>query len=338
MASGLHNPRKLSQRRERIVHVPQKIGERQVIEGRIGKRQVLGPRLDERDPHALPSFFYSTTTNLEHPRALIDSDDPAVVAAGELDRHGPRARRDVQHAVIRTRLDSRDEEPSPSRILPEAQQVGVSIVGRGERREELLGASVPFGHSCHRTIVALVTLEDEVRTAFDAAAAHAENGESVSGVLPAEPAEDLRIYLCCFEGKDGRSWLALDSERRPVADRSLVREAVSITAMCELAEESAGGGDLAELRSQLAELRRTEDPDGIKEAERAAEALQSSLQPEPRVASVAYLDAIGAAALELERTLGEFTGSPFAQAMKSALPAAEELAREVEQHYKRTLG
>ena len=182
-----------------------------------------------------------------------------------------------------------------------------------------------------------MTLEDEVRTTFDAASAYAEDGESVSGVLPAEPAEGLRIYLICFERKEGRTWLAVDAERHPVTDRSLVREAVSISAMCELAEESAGGGDLAELRSQLAELRRTENPDGIEEAEHAAAALQRSLQKEPRVASVAYLDAVGAAALELERSLGEFTGSPFAQAMKSALPAAEELAREVENNYKGAL-
>ncbi len=61
--------------------------------------------------------------------------------------------------------------------------------------------------------------------------------------------------------------------------------------MCELAEESAGGGDLGELRARLVELRLTENPEGIEEAEVAAAELQEAIQPPPRVASVAYLDA-----------------------------------------------
>ena len=75
----------------------------------------------------------------------------------------------------------------------------------------------------------------------------------------------------------------------------LVREAASLAALCEVAEESAGGGHLAELRARLAELRETDNPEGIEEAEAAAAALAETLQPEPRVASGAYLDAIGSA-------------------------------------------
>ena len=62
----------------------------------------------------------------------------------------------------------------------------------------------------------------------------------------------------------------LDARGRVVEDRALVRDAVSIVTMCELAEEAAGGGDLDELRSRLVALRLTENPPGIDEAEEAA--------------------------------------------------------------------
>jgi hypothetical protein len=116
-----------------------------------------------------------------------------------------------------------------------------------------------------------------------------------------------------------------------------VRDAVAIAAMCELAEESAGGGDIGELRTRLVELRLTENPEGIEEAEIAAARLQDAIKPPPRLASVAYLDALGSAAAELEQTLGELGGSPFAEAMKTGVAAAEELGDEVERRYKGAL-
>jgi hypothetical protein len=54
------------------------------------------------------------------------------------------------------------------------------------------------------------------------------------------------------------------------------------------------------------------------------------------VASGAYLDAIGAAAARLERALGD-NGSPFTEAMKVGIGAAEELSNEVERGYKAAL-
>jgi hypothetical protein len=156
-------------------------------------------------------------------------------------------------------------------------------------------------------------------------------------VVPAEPGEGERVYLCAYRRGEEESWLALDSAGAAITDRALVRRAVSIAALCELAEESAGGGDLDELRSRLAELRETENPDGIEEAETAAADLQATIQPPPRIANVAYLDAIGAAAGRLERALGEVGGSPFAEAMKSGTAAAEELATGVVRAYKRPL-
>ena len=78
-------------------------------------------------------------------------------------------------------------------------------------------------------------------------------------VLAAEPHAGERIYVCAFEeGDGGRTWLAFDGEGDPIAERQRVRDAVSIVALCELAEETAAGGDLDELLAQLAALRVTE--------------------------------------------------------------------------------
>jgi hypothetical protein len=182
-----------------------------------------------------------------------------------------------------------------------------------------------------------VSLEAEIAAAAEAASAHTAEGEELEGVIPAEPGRGARVYLCAFRNGDDQTWLALDADGRPVADRALVREAVSIAAMCELAEESAGGGDLGDLRARLVELRLTEAPDGIEEAELAAAELQETIVHAPRVASVGYLDAIGLAAAKLEQTLGQVGGSPFGEAMKSGMPAADELAAEVIRSYKGVL-
>jgi hypothetical protein len=183
-----------------------------------------------------------------------------------------------------------------------------------------------------------VSLEAEIAATAEAAAAQAEGGEALEAIIPSEPTRGVRVYLCAFKHGEEQRWIALDAERRPIADRTLVREAVSIAAMCELAEESAGGGDLGELRARLVELRLTDAPEGIEEAELAAAQLQDTLREAPRLASVEYLDAIGVAATRLEHALGQAGGSPFADAMKSGMPAADELAAQVIRGYKGPLG
>jgi hypothetical protein len=180
-------------------------------------------------------------------------------------------------------------------------------------------------------------LEEEIAAARAAAEAYAEEGEEVVGVVPAEPA-GVRIYLCAFRRGGEATWLAFDRGGSPVADRGLIRDAVSIAAMCELAEESAGGGDVGDLRARLFELRLEEAPEGIEEAEAAAAELQDTILAPPRVATIDYLDTIGRAAAELERALGASGGSPFAEGMKSGLGAADELASQVERSYKLPLG
>ena len=178
-------------------------------------------------------------------------------------------------------------------------------------------------------------LSEDLERIAEAARAFAEPDEELAAVIPAEPAGGVRVYLCAFgEEGESRAWLALDDLGQPVEDRRLVRDAVSIAAMCELAEESAEGGDLEELRAQLVALRLTENPDGIEEAEEAALALERTIGSVPRVATLAYLDEVGTATRRLEQALGDSAASPFAEAMKRAMGAVEELARDVEATYK----
>ena len=82
---------------------------------------------------------------------------------------------------------------------------------------------------------------------------------------------------------------------QPVDARDDVRDTASIVAMCELAADLAGGGDLEQLRTQLAQVRMVEQPPGIEEAEAAALALERVVGAPPRVASPAYLDEVGVA-------------------------------------------
>jgi hypothetical protein len=179
-----------------------------------------------------------------------------------------------------------------------------------------------------------VGVAEELTRIAAAAAAHAREGETVAGVVAAEPVGGDRVYLCAFERGEERTWLALDDSGAPIANASLVREAASIAALCEAAEEAAGGGDLEELRARLVTLRLTEAPVGIEQAETAALELEQTIGAPPRVASVDYLDAVGAAVRRLEQALGDTGQSPFAAAMQQALGIADVLAEDVAANYK----
>jgi hypothetical protein len=179
-----------------------------------------------------------------------------------------------------------------------------------------------------------MALSDDLRLIADAAVSHAGPGEEVSAVIPTEPAGGERVYLIAYTAGEEKSWLALDGEGRPVEDRRVLRDAVSIAGMVELAEETAGGGNLAELRARLQALRESDAPDGLDEAEAAVDELERTIGGELRVASPAYLDEVGAATRRLEQALGESGSSPFLEAMKQAGLTIDGLAADIESHYK----
>ena len=136
-----------------------------------------------------------------------------------------------------------------------------------------------------------MSLSEDVRRIAEAAARYAAPGEDLAAVLPVEPASGERVYLCAFVQADGtQGWLALDDRGSPLTDRTLIRDAASIAALVEIAEESAA----------------------------------ISLGDEPRLASPAYLDSLGAATAN-----GDVAG-----ALQSALPAIDELTRDLELNYK----
>ncbi len=178
-----------------------------------------------------------------------------------------------------------------------------------------------------------MALGEELERIAAAASAHGE----VTAVLAAEPAlAGGRVYLVSFGEDESLEWLVLDEEGQPLDRRETVRATASIVVMCELAGELAGGGDLEQLRASLVELRLVEAPDGIEEAEAAALALEHAIGAPPQVASLAYLDAIGAATRALELALGEHA-SPFASAVAASAGVVESFVREVETRYKLAL-
>src|SRR4029079_7386105 len=139
-------------------------------------------------------------------------------------RSGTRARaaRHVEDGRRRAGLDPVDEEGAPARVLAEREQSRVAVVGLAERREERLGRPVALADALgHGAIVAAVGLEEEIAAAAEAATAHAANGEDLEVFVPAEPAAGARVYLCAYRSGEEQTWLALDSQHRPVVDRAL---------------------------------------------------------------------------------------------------------------------
>jgi hypothetical protein len=182
-----------------------------------------------------------------------------------------------------------------------------------------------------------VALKDDLERIADAAASFAVDGEQVSAVFAAELPSGERAYLCAYGEGEAVTWLALDDGGEPITDREQVRAAASLVALNEVAVDSAGGGELDELRSRLVALRLTENPPGIDEAEEAVIALQQTLGGGPHLATTEFLDEVGTATRRLEDALGEASESPFALAMKSASHAVDSLTSDVEAHYKREL-
>ena len=102
-------------------------------------------------------------------------------------------------------------------------------------------------------------LSDDVSRIAAVAAAHAAPGQEVAAVLAVESVVGQRIYLSAFADAAGsHEWLALTDDGTAVTDREALREAASLAALVEIAEEAA---------------------------ERVVDG--------PRLASAAYLDSVG---------------------------------------------
>jgi hypothetical protein len=173
-----------------------------------------------------------------------------------------------------------------------------------------------------------MALADDLERIAAAAAAFGD----VSGVLAAEPHAGKRVYLVAFGTDDPRRWALFDDNASIVDRRDDVRDAASIVAMVELSAELAGGGDLEQLRANLAQVRMVEQPEGIEEAEEAALTLERTIGAPPRVATPAYLDEVGAATVALERALGELS-SPFSAAVRGGTSAVDAFVKDVERGY-----
>ena len=133
-----------------------------------------------------------------------------------------------------------------------------------------------------------MALADDLERIAAVAAFFAAPNERISGIVAASPIAGAVVYLCAYESADGHTWLAFDESAAPVEDRRLVHDTASLAALCEAVEDLAGV-----------------EP------------------PQPRLATHAYLDA-----------LGEGIGAALAVAVESSLSAVEELAAQVEAHYK----
>jgi hypothetical protein len=91
-------------------------------------------------------------------------------------------------------------------------------------------------------MLAAMTLSDELDEIAAIAARYAADGEHLAAILAAEPRLGERVYLVAFDGPADRMWLALTADGTPIRARDRIRDAVSIAALVELAEESIDAG------------------------------------------------------------------------------------------------
>jgi hypothetical protein len=155
-------------------------------------------------------------------------------------------------------------------------------------------------------MLAHMALTHDLRRIADVAVAYAGPDEELSAVIPTEAVGGERVYVCAYTAGERKSWLALEAGGAPVHDRRVLRDAVSIAGMVELAEEAAA----------------------------AIGGTEQVVGDEIRVASPQYLDEIGVATRRREAALGDQGVSPFTEAMKQAGLTIDGLAADIESHYK----
>ena len=171
-----------------------------------------------------------------------------------------------------------------------------------------------------------MTLVDHLEQAHAAAEELAEPGEEVVGVLPAEPGAGERVYVLAFSSGETLSYLALDSRHEPIRDRQTVRDAATILALAERAEEASGaimGPELIDRFGAAAQrLDELGEAPGAAACRAAVEALREleAAAAGPRVASPAFLDGVAYASADVGAALGEV--QRVAEAVAGADPEA----------------
>jgi hypothetical protein len=176
--------------------------------------------------------------------------------------------------------------------------------------------------------------------AAKAALALVDDDEEVAAVIPCDPRGrgDL-LFLCALRAAgsdDLTGWVAISADGSAVTDADTVHRAASIVALCETAEEAAGVPDVDALVAAVQTARRLADGmAGLSEALSACEPPATALADGAatlRVASDAYVDAVGRELTRLDRAL--ITLRPLAEGLSSSLSGelgdpGEPLARAV---------
>ena len=130
------------------------------------------------------------------------------------------------------------------------------------------------------------------------------------------------MYVVAFAAGDELGYVALDGAGAPVSDRRLVKDAVSLAALAERAEEVSGATAADELGERFGEaaavLRRVGDLAGAAAAEAvvAAAGGLGNAAAGPRPATPQFLDRMAALAAELAAALDAFV--PVAERLPEA--------------------
>lgn len=182
-----------------------------------------------------------------------------------------------------------------------------------------------------------MTLEQELEAMLAAAGSHAGPGEEAVAVMATEPAAGERVYVVAFAAGDDLGYVALDAAGATVSDPRLVKDAVSLAALAERAEEVSGATVADELVQRFGDaaavLRRVGDRDAAAAAQAVvgASSRLADTASGPRPATPQFLDRMAAHATELAAALDAFAG--YAERLPeptvstvSNLPTAREIA------------
>jgi hypothetical protein len=167
-----------------------------------------------------------------------------------------------------------------------------------------------------------MTLEQELETTLAAAGRLAQPGEQAVAVMATEPAAGERVYVVAFAAGEDLGYVALDAAGAPVSDRRLVKDAVSLAALAERAEEVSGATAAEELMGRFDEASAVLGRMGDRAAAAAAAAVVTAARSlaegasGPRAATPQFLDRMAALAAELAAALDAFF--PLAERLPDA--------------------